>query len=75
MKLENSEKMQNDLAHRQDGRTQDSEIGKSSTRPACSVQRLVLSCWGAFVADVPPIGWIVIAGLLMQAALVWVMLP
>jgi hypothetical protein len=32
----------NDLAHRQDGRTQDVEIGEKLPRPSCSVQRLVL---------------------------------
>ena len=51
------------------------ESNKNSKAIDGCQQRLVLSCWGAFVADVPPIGWIIIAGLLMQAALVWAMLP
>lgn len=42
MKTENAPVGENDLAHRQDGRTQGVEIGENSTRPSCSVQRLVL---------------------------------
>jgi hypothetical protein len=57
------------------GEAADSQRTFAPSASGSSVQRLVLSWWGAFIADVPPIGWIIIAGLLVQAALVWAMLP